>query len=134
MYIQTQASQWRRGKEFTCQCRKLQFDASVGEIPWRRKWQPTPVFLPGKFYGQRSLVGYSPWGRKELNTAEQTHTDTYTLTPTHTQSHPHTHITLHFFPIWFTNFLAHYYLTVSSWTWGQRLLKKEKTSVTPSQR
>ena len=36
----------------------------VGKIPWRRKWQPTPVFLPGKFHGQRSLVGYSPWGRK----------------------------------------------------------------------
>ena len=35
----------------------------VWKIPWRRKWQPTPVFLPGKSYGQRSLVGYSPWGR-----------------------------------------------------------------------
>ena len=34
-------------------------------IPWRRKWQPTPVFLPGKFHGQRSLAGYSPWGSKE---------------------------------------------------------------------
>ena len=34
-------------------------------IPWRRKWQPTPVFLPGESHGQRSLVGYSPWGRKE---------------------------------------------------------------------
>ena len=37
----------------------------VGKIPWRRKWQPTPVFLPGKFHGQRSLEGYSPWGLKE---------------------------------------------------------------------
>ena len=35
------------------------------EIPWRRKWQPTPVFLPGKYYGQRSLAGYSPWGCKD---------------------------------------------------------------------
>ena len=34
----------------------------VGKIPWRRKWQPTPVFLPGEFHRQRSLVGYSPWG------------------------------------------------------------------------
>ena len=34
------------------------------EDPWRREWQPTPVFLPGEFHGQRSLVGYSPWGRK----------------------------------------------------------------------
>ena len=38
------------------------FDPLVGKIPWRRKWQPTPVFLPGKPHGQRSLVGYSPWG------------------------------------------------------------------------
>ena len=38
-----------------------------------RKWQPTPVFVPGKFHGQRSLAGYSPWGYKELDTAEHTH-------------------------------------------------------------
>ena len=38
------------------------------EDPWRSKWQPTPVFLSGKFHGQRSLAGYSPWGHKELNT------------------------------------------------------------------
>ena len=37
----------------------------MGKIPWRRKWQPTPIFLPGEFYGHRSLVGYSPWGHKE---------------------------------------------------------------------
>ena len=37
---------------------------------WRRKWQSTPVFLPGEFHGQRSLVGYSPWGCKELDTTE----------------------------------------------------------------
>ena len=43
----------------------------VGTIPWRKKWLPTPVFLPGEFYGQRSLVGYSPWGCKELNTTER---------------------------------------------------------------
>ena len=35
-----------------------------GRFPWRRKWQPTPVFLPGQSHGQRSLVGYSPWGHK----------------------------------------------------------------------
>ena len=40
------------------------------EISWRRKWQPTPVFLPGKSHGQNSLVGYSPWGCKELDTTE----------------------------------------------------------------
>ena len=38
------------------------------EDPWRRKWQPTPVFLPGEFHGRRSLAGYSPWGCKEPDT------------------------------------------------------------------
>ena len=46
---------WRRG-----------FNPWVGKIPWRRKWQPTPVFLPGRSHGQRSLVGYSPWSCKEV--------------------------------------------------------------------
>ena len=40
-------------------------------IPWRRKWLPTPVFLLGEFHGQRSLVGYSPWRHKEMDTTEQ---------------------------------------------------------------
>ena len=51
------------GKESTCQCRRpkrCKFDPWVRKIPWRRKQQPTRVFLPGKFHGQRSLVGYSP--------------------------------------------------------------------------
>ena len=42
-----------------------------GLIPWGRKWQSTPVFLPGELYGQRSLMGYSPWGRKEQDMTEQ---------------------------------------------------------------
>ena len=46
------------------------FDPWVGKIPWRRKWQSVFVFLPGKFHGQRSLVGHSPWDFKELDTAE----------------------------------------------------------------
>ena len=45
--------------------------------PWRRKWQPTPVFLPGESHGQRNLVGYSPWGRKELDTTELLHSLTH---------------------------------------------------------
>ena len=67
-------SRWHSGKEATCLCRKhkrLGFDPWVGKIPWRRKWQPTLVFLLGKFQGQRSLAGYSPWGRKEPDTTEQ---------------------------------------------------------------
>ena len=45
----------------------------VGKIPWRRKWQPTPVFLPGESHGQRSLEGYSPQGHKESDTTEWLH-------------------------------------------------------------
>ena len=53
------------------------FNPWVGKISWRRKWQPTPVFLPGEFHGHRSLVGYSKWGRKELDMTERlTHTHT----------------------------------------------------------
>ena len=46
-------------------------------VMWRRKWQPTPVLLPGKFHGLRSLVGYSPWDRKELDMTEQLHIHMY---------------------------------------------------------
>ena len=44
------------------------FDPWVGKIPWRRAWQPTPVFLPGESHGQRRLVDYGPWGHKESDT------------------------------------------------------------------
>ena len=44
--------------------------ALSGKMPWKRKWQPTPVSLPGKSHGQRSLAGYSPWGRKESDVTE----------------------------------------------------------------
>ena len=59
---------WLRGKETTCQFRRCGFDPWVGKIPWRRKRQPTPVFLPGISHDQRGLVGYSPWGRKDSDT------------------------------------------------------------------
>ena len=58
------------GQEPACQCRRhhsLGFDPSVGKIPWRRKWQPTPGFLLGESHGQRSLAGCSPWGRERLS-------------------------------------------------------------------
>ena len=63
---------WLSGKEPTCQCRRFRFNPWVRKIPWRRKWQPTPVFLPGKAHGQRSLAGYSPLGHKESATTEMT--------------------------------------------------------------
>ena len=66
MYSRIWASLWLSGKESTCQCRRLRFDPWVRKIPWGRIRQPTPVFLPGKFQGQRPLVGYSPWGHKRV--------------------------------------------------------------------
>ena len=60
------------------QCGRPGLDPWVRKIPWRRKWQPTPVFLLGESHGQRSLVGYSPWGHKESDTTEQlNHTHWY---------------------------------------------------------
>ena len=54
------------------------FGPWVGKLPWRRKRQPTPAFLPGESHGQRSLAGHSPWGRKESDTTEAAqHTHVY---------------------------------------------------------
>ena len=61
------------GKEPACQCRRLkrcEFGPWVKKIPWRRAWQPTPVFLAGESHGQKSPMGYSPGGRKESDTTE----------------------------------------------------------------
>ena len=55
---------WLSGKESICQCRRHGFDLWVGKIPWRREWQPTPVFLSWRI-PQRRLAGYNPWGYKE---------------------------------------------------------------------
>ena len=61
---------WFSSKDSACQCRRQDFDPWVGKIPWRRKWQPNPVFLPGKSHRQRSLVGYSPWDPKQVDVNE----------------------------------------------------------------
>ena len=58
------------GKESACNAGDTGLIPGVGEIPWRREWLPSPVFLPGKFHGLRSLVVYSPWGLKELDMTE----------------------------------------------------------------
>ena len=71
---------WRlSGKEPSCQCGRHGFHLWVGTIPWRRKWPPTPVFLPGKSHGQKSLVSYSPWGRQESLMTQQLNHNTYKL-------------------------------------------------------
>ena len=53
-------------KSICLQGGRPRFDPWVGKIPWRRKWQPTPVFLPGESHGRRSQVDYSPWGHKHI--------------------------------------------------------------------
>ena len=76
------------------QCRRRQrcrFASWVRKIPWSRKWQPAPIFLPGKHHVQRSLAGYSPWGCKELGTPKHAHTHTRTRTHTRARTHTHTH-------------------------------------------
>ena len=60
-------SAWQRRR-----CKRQGFDPWVGKIPWRRAWQPAPVFLPGESHGQRSRGGYSPQGHKELDGTEVT--------------------------------------------------------------
>ena len=74
---------WRKEIDFhmpsnesSCQCRRHQrrgFNLWIGKTPWSEEWQPTPVFLPGKFHGQSSLVGYSPWCRKVGHNRAYTH-------------------------------------------------------------
>ena len=68
---------WLCCKEFSCQWRRNarhKFDPYARKIPWRRKWQPTPVLLPGNAHGERSLLGYSPGHHKESDITEHTHT------------------------------------------------------------
>ena len=62
------------GEESACQCsfcKRCGFEPWVRKIPWSKKWQPTPLFLPKKSHGERKLAGYSPWGCKTLNTTER---------------------------------------------------------------
>ena len=59
---------WLSGKECSCQCRRHAFDPWVGKILWKRKWPPTPEFLPEEYDRQRSPVGYGPWGCKYSDT------------------------------------------------------------------
>ena len=68
---------WLSGKESAYHCRRRRshkFDPRVRKILWRKAWQPTPVFLPGKSHGQRSLKGYSSWSSIESHVTEQLNT------------------------------------------------------------
>ena len=68
----------------------MQIPSLGGKILWSRKWQPAPVFLPGKSHGQRSLVGYSPWGQRESDMIERP--STHRTLHIYTHKHRHTHI------------------------------------------
>ena len=58
-------------KNLPANASRHRFDLWVGTVPWRKKWLPTPVFLPGEFHRQRKLLGYSQWGYREPDTTEQ---------------------------------------------------------------
>ena len=71
---------WLSGKDSTCQCQRHKrhgFSLCVWKIPWRKKWQPTPIFLLGEFHGQRTLLGYSPGSHTELDTTERLSTQKF---------------------------------------------------------
>ena len=71
MIIVISSSPWFSGRESPCQCqrhRRCGFDPWVEKIPWSRNWQPITAILPGESHGHRSLMGYSPWDHKELDT------------------------------------------------------------------
>ena len=77
---------WLSGKESACQCRRSKFDPWVQKIPWRRKWQPTPVFLPGKCHGQWSPVGLQSMGSQKSQTWQRLNNNwmnIYTYTEIH---------------------------------------------------
>ena len=60
-------------------CLPTMRETQVRSLGWRRKWQPTPVLLPGKSHGQRSVVGYSSWGRKESDTTKRLDFQTFSI-------------------------------------------------------
>ena len=96
-----QVAQWER---ICLPSRRFRFDPWAGKIPWRRKWQPTPAFLPGKSRGQRSLVGYSPWGCKRVEhnlvTKEQQQYLPRHIIYTHIQLHMYSLLRIEFGYIW----------------------------------
>ena len=73
---------------------EMRVRSRVGKILWSRKRQPIPVFLPGKYHGQKSLAGYNPWGHKASDTIERARTHTHTHAHTYTHTHTHTPLSL----------------------------------------
>ena len=106
---------WYTGKESTCQFKRSKghkLNPWVGKIFWSRKWQTAPVFLPGKFYIQRTLVGCSPWRRKEMDMTEQLNTNIYS-----NHRNNNNYIALPTCKAWFPS--ATYIFNFSSWKCSQ---------------
>ena len=78
-------------KESACHVGGKGLIPGSGRFPWSRKQQPAPIFLPGKFHGQRSLAGYSSWGRKESDMTDPVRTRAHTHMHSHMHMHTHTH-------------------------------------------
>ena len=84
------------------QCKRPGFNPCVGKISWRRAWQPTLVLLTGEFHGQRSLVGYSPWGHTQLDTSEGTKQQQQTCIYTYMFNHVSA---IYFYPFYIFYFM-----------------------------
>ena len=96
------------------------------KIPWRRKWLSTPVFLPGEFHGLRSLVDYSPWGRKESDMTEQLNNNNNPKLSLHRSPTPPPPYSCLFWELWWALFqvlYTHTFLTAcetgvtGTWNW-----------------
>ena len=111
-------AQWENLSAMQVDCKRYRFGPWVGKIPWRRSWQPSPVFLPGEFHGQRSLVGYSLWGFKELDV-------TLWLT--------YTGCIFYLFPRWFSSKESVCQELQGTWVWslGQKDPLEKKWQPTP---
>ena len=89
--VASQMAQWVKNWPAVQETQETRFDPWVGNIPWRRAWQFTPIPLPGESHGQRNLAGYSPWGHRESDTTEVTeHACIYTYI--HVFTHTHTYM------------------------------------------
>ena len=75
IFRNSRLSWWLSRKESACQCRRHVFDPWIGKTPWRRAWQPAPLFLPGESHGQRSLVGSSSLGCKDSEMTQRLNTN-----------------------------------------------------------
>ena len=102
----------------SCPCRrqkKHRFNPWVKKIPWRRKWPLTLVFLPGKSHGHRRLMGYSPWGQKELDMTEHIGIK-HSKNILHICTHTHTHTHIYIYTLQSVQLLSRVQLFVTLWT------------------